>query len=83
MRLPAVDAFLSHHESVLEIPDAKMNNRTEPWKVWEKPSHIYVGLKLSFNLRVIQRILKIVYPIHILCEGRKETVGKVKVKLSR
>ena len=74
MRFPAVDAFSSHYELVLEFLETIMNNRTEPWKS-RREGESYLGGVERFvnylNLRVTRRILKVVHPIHVLCKEKK------------
>ena len=80
MRLPAVEAFLIHYAAILEFLEAIVNDRSEPGKSRGEAESYLHGLESFqnyFNLRVIQRLLQIIHPIHVQCQGRKATAGEV------
>ena len=81
MRLPAVDTFLSHYSSIIDFLVDIKEDRTEPVKNRGEADSFLQSLETFQNyfcLRVVQKILQIVQPAHVMCQGPKSTAGDVK-----
>ena len=81
MRLPAVDAFLSHYSSIIDFLVDIKEDRTEPVKNRGEADSFLQSLETFENyfcLRVVQKILQIVQPVHAMCQGPKSTAGDVR-----
>ena len=81
MRLPAVDAFLSHYSSIIDFLVDIKEDRTEPVKNKGEVDSFLRSLETFqdyFCLRVVQKILQIVQPVHVMCQGPKSTAGDVR-----
>ena len=81
MRLPAVDAFLIHYESILEFLESIKDDGNEPVKNRDEALSYLLGLETFqnyFSLRIVQRLLQFVQPIHTQCQGKKATTGNVR-----
>ena len=81
MRLPAIDAFLSHYSSIIDFLVDIKEDRTEPVKNRGEADSFLRSLETFQNyfcLRVVQKILQIVQPVHVMCQGPKSTAGDVR-----
>ena len=81
MRLPAIDAFLSHYSTIIDFLVDIKEDRTEPVKNRGEADSFLRSLETFQNyfcLRVVQNILQIVQPVHVMCQGPKSTAGDVR-----
>ena len=81
MRLPAVDAFLSHYSTIIDFLVDIKEDRTEPVKNREEADSLLRSLETFQNyfcLRVVQNILQIVQHVHVMCQEPKSTAGDVR-----
>ena len=81
MRLPAVDSFLEHYASILEYLETLKEDATEPSENRATADSFLQNLEtflMYFSLRVVQKLLHIVHPIHTMCQGRRVTTGDVR-----
>ena len=82
MRLPAVDSFLEHYDPILDFLEILKNDTTEPTDNRAMADNLLQNLEtfqMYFCLRVVQKLLQVVHPIHKMCQGRKATAGDVKL----